>query len=61
MHTHSKNTRETAARIVLVDDIFRAMTRQVRYMAMHCTPKTKELKSCTNTLQKLHVKNDTKL
>ena len=23
------NTRETAARIVLVDDIFRAMTRQV--------------------------------
>ena len=32
------NTRETAARIVL-DDIFRAMTRQVQYMAIHCTPK----------------------
>ena len=30
-------TRETAARIVLEDDIFRAMTRQVQYMAIHCT------------------------
>ena len=32
-------TRETAARIVLEDDIFRAMTRQVQYMAIHCTLK----------------------
>ena len=42
------NTKETAARIVL-DDIFRAMTRQVQYMAIHCTPKMKELNLCTNT------------
>ena len=28
----ASNTRETAARIVLVDDIFRAMTHQVQYM-----------------------------
>ena len=33
------NTRETAARIVFVDDISRAMTRQVQYVAIHCTPK----------------------
>ena len=33
------NTRETAARIVLVDDIFRVMTLQVQYMAIHCTLK----------------------
>ena len=32
-------TRETAARIALEDDIFRAMTRQVQYMAIHCTLK----------------------
>ena len=43
------NTRETAARIVLVDDIFRAMTRQVQYMAIHCSPKMKELNLSTNT------------
>ena len=42
-------TRETAARIVLEDDIFRAMTLQVQYMAIHCTPKMKELNLCTNT------------
>ena len=34
-------TRETAARIVLEDDIFRAMTHQVQYMAIHCTLKWK--------------------
>ena len=56
------NRRETAARIVLVDDILRAMTRQVQYMAIHCTPKMKELNLCTNTRQNLHVnKNDTKI
>ena len=54
------NTRETEARIVLVDDIFRAMTRQVQYIAIHCTPKMKELNLCTNTWQNLHVKSDTK-
>ena len=43
------NTRETAARIVFLDDIFRAMTRQVQYMAIHCTPKMNELNLCTNT------------
>ena len=32
-------TRETAARIVLEDDIFRAMSRQVQYMAIHCSLK----------------------
>ena len=42
-------TKETAARIVLEDDIFRAMTHQVQYMAIHCTPKMKELNLCTNT------------
>ena len=41
--------KEAAARIVLVNDIFRAMTRQVQYMAIHCTPKMKELNLCTNT------------
>ena len=51
------NTRETAARIVLEDDIFRAMTLQVQYMAIHCTPKMKELNLCTNTWQNLHVGN----
>ena len=35
-------TNETAARIVLVDDIFRAMTHQVQYMAVHCTTRMKE-------------------
>ena len=55
------NTRETAARIVFVDDIFRAVTRQVQYMAIHCTPKMNELNLCTNTWQNLHVKNDTKI
>ena len=34
-------TKETAARIVLEDDIFRAMTHQVQYMAIHCTLKWK--------------------
>ena len=34
---------------ILLDDIFRAMTRQVQYMAIHCTPKMKELNLCTNT------------
>ena len=43
------NTRETAVRIVLVYDIFRAMTRQVQYMTIQCTPKMKELNLCTNT------------
>ena len=60
IRSFSVNTRETAARIVL-DDIFRAMTRQVQYMAIHCTPKMKELNLCTNTWQNLHVKNDTKI
>ena len=41
------STKETATRIVLVDDIFCAMTRQVQYMAIHCTPKVKELNLCT--------------
>ena len=31
------NTRETAARIVLVDDIFRAMTRSVQVLSSVCT------------------------
>ena len=39
--TSSKTMSETAARIVLVDDIIRAMTRQVQYMATHCTPRMK--------------------
>ena len=50
-HVSCANTRETAARIVLVDEIFRAITRQVQYMAMHCTPKMKELNLSTNTWQ----------
>ena len=41
IHCHLIKTRETAARIVLEDDIFRAMTRQVQYMAIHCTLKWK--------------------
>ena len=32
-------------------NIFRAKTRQVQYMAIHCTPKMKELILCTNTWQ----------
>ena len=34
------NTRETAARIVLADNIFHAMTRQVQYMAIDSFPIT---------------------
>ena len=52
-------TNETAARIVLVDDIFRAMTHQVQYMAVHCTTTMKEFNLGTNTRQTLHIKNGT--
>ena len=54
-------TSETVARIVLVDYIFRAMTHQVQYMAIHCTTRMQELNFCTNTRQNLHVKNDAKI
>ena len=47
------NTRETAARIVFVDDIFRAMTRQVQYMAIHCTPKNERTQFMYKYLTKL--------
>ena len=50
-HVSCANTRETAARIVLVNELFRAITRQVEYMAMHCTPKMKELNLSTTTWQ----------
>ena len=47
------NTRETAARIVFVDDIFRAMTHQVQYMAIHCTPKNERTQFMYKYLTKL--------
>ena len=43
------NSSETAARIVLKDDLFRAMTHQVQYIAIHCATRMKELNLCTNT------------
>ena len=47
------NTRETAARIVFMDDIFRTMTHQVQYMAIHCTPKNERTQFMYKYLTKL--------
>ena len=43
---------------ILVDDIFRAMTHQVQYMAIRSITTMKLLNLCTNTWQKLHRKKD---
>ena len=49
---NSLNIRGTAARIVL-DDIFRAMIRQVQYMAKHCIPKNERTQFMYKHLTKL--------